>query len=329
MRPPAPRAPGSRACVAHNGSSRAASLLCTPYPLLPHAGPNGDAREGGTQSGRQWTATFDAATGVTTVALSDDVVTLQYTGFKRNVSAWGPYNLAVVDGTATRLPDGSLLLGVYGKYEGDAQSAVTLFKSTDGGREWAQLSVVSAAGADPACTYGLTEHDFEVLADGRVMGVFRTHGGSNVPMCYSFSADGGATWTALKPFAPGGPHGVEPKLALLANGMLVVSGGRFGLFLWVSPDGAGASWVAFNVAAHHNAAISDPSLQFDAQFVNATANKGWSTSYTSIVPMRSVGEGSLLYCYDRLANGWKQPPGPYGKANTIFCVRLDVAAAAA
>ena len=48
-----------------------------------------------------------------------------------------------------------------------------------------------------------------------------------------------------------GPFGVEPKIVKLPNGLLVISTGRQGQFLWVADDPP-ESWTPWNVAAHHN-----------------------------------------------------------------------------
>ena len=48
-----------------------------------------------------------------------------------------------------------------------------------------------------------------------------------------------------------GPFGVEPKILKLPNGLLVLSTGRLGQFLWVADDPPQA-WTSWNVAKHHN-----------------------------------------------------------------------------
>ena len=57
------------------------------------------------------------------------------------------------------------------------------------------------------------------------------------------------------------PHHVEPKLFLLDNGVLVLSSGRAGCYVWTLPvaqllpgqEGA-ARWTGFNLLAAHNQA---------------------------------------------------------------------------
>jgi hypothetical protein len=38
--------------------------------------------------------------------------------------------------------------------------------------------------------------------------------------------------------------------------------------------------------------------------------------------MVAVGPDEALIVYDRLGNGWKGAPGPWGTDDAIFCVRL-------
>lgn len=38
------------------------------------------------------------------------------------------------------------------------------------------------------------------------------------------------------------------QLLRLSNGLLVVSSGRYGLFMWIAADGVGEQWQTFNVS---------------------------------------------------------------------------------
>lgn len=40
------------------------------------------------------------------------------------------------------------------------------------------------------------------------------------------------------------------QLLCLSNGLLVVSSGRYGLFMWIAADGVGEKWQTFNVSTH-------------------------------------------------------------------------------
>lgn len=120
------------------------------------------------------------------------------------------------------------------------------------------------------------------------------------------------------PKTPTAPFGVEPKLAKLPlSGKLVLSTGRPGLWVWVADDPP-TEWVPFNLAAHHNAVITDPKLRF-ASDVPSTSG---TTSYTGMVPV--PGTDDVIVSYDRLANGWSPAPWPE-EVSAIFTVRVTVA----
>ena len=51
---------------------------------------------------------------------------------------------------------------------------------------------------------------------------------------------------------------VQPSLAVLPDGLVALSGGRPGLFLWLNPDdpdGTAATWRRVDVLANHNTPI--------------------------------------------------------------------------
>ena len=142
------------------------------------------------------------------------------------------------------------------------------------------------------------------------------------------------------PPIPAAPSGVEPKIERLPNGLLVVSSGRPGLYVWAAKDptsagAAGASvpptvalplaWHGFNLADHHNSAYNDSSLHFSS----STPGADETTSYTGMVAV--PGENAVLVSYDRLANGWDPapwPPSPLTRgASALFTVKLTISAA--
>jgi hypothetical protein len=104
---------------------------------------------------------------------------------------------------------------------------------------------------------------------------------------------------------------------LSQSGQLVLSTGRTGLWVWVADDPPTAGWTPFNLAAHHNAAVADPSLRFTSD--NPTTSG--TTSYTGLVAV--PGTDDVIVSYDRLANGWN--PAPYPSAvSAIFTVRISI-----
>ena len=97
------------------------------------------------------------------------------------------------------------------------------------------------------------------LADNKtIVAVFRNHAPAGT-LCITRSADEGHSWSPAKslgsgdPSAMGGPASVEPKMALLDNGAVVISTGRVGLFLWISLTN-GESWMPFNLVSCHDVA---------------------------------------------------------------------------
>ena len=96
---------------------------------------------------------------------------------------------------------------------------------------------------EPGANYGTAEPELEVLANGDILCLMRTGGGS--PMIQSRSSDNGNTWTP--PVSVGWP-GVNPHMRLLDNGVLAVSSGRglYGFpqitYVMFSLDGTGEKW---------------------------------------------------------------------------------------
>ena len=131
-----------------------------------------------------------------------------------------------------------------------------------------------------------------------------------------------------------GVWSVKPRLRLVpGTGLLVLTGGRPGIFLWVSPDG-GDSWEQHNIAAMHNAKLAagggDPSLNYSAAVVDVKgphdprADPPETSSYTAL---GIASDGAVLVAYDRLAAGWPGGPGRWGPCDTAFTMRVHLAKA--
>ena len=90
----------------------------------------------------------------------------------------------------------------------------------------------------------------------------------------------------------------RPRALVLANGALVISGGRPALNLWVSQDGFGKSWETYDIPTVHNRGVTDPSLAFCPEFLNATSAIGWeqSSGYTQL---GALSTETGLVCYQR------------------------------
>ena len=109
-----------------------------------------------------------------------------------------------------------------------------------------------------------------------------------------------------------------------------------GINLWASAD-HGLTFTRFNLAAEHNRQVSAAGnstlLRYDAQVVNADGPKAGralpepeTSSYTGLA---EAADGALVICYDRIANGWKGPPGVWGDFDAMFTMRATLTTTAA
>jgi hypothetical protein len=243
---------------------------------------------------------------------------VKYLGFPRDLADYHVGELELLtNGNILPLRDGTLLTTLYGTFAGEEKYCNFAVTSDDEGFTWRFRSVVASWADLPDLRSGPNESNSVRLSDGRIMCVYRVQsGGAYHSSC---SSDEGATWTKPRPVA--GAWSVEPGLVRLENGIILLSGGRHGLFLWVCADGAGENWERVNLAEHHNASFQDASLHYSEVFCKAAerVQPDQSTAYTGI---RALGPDEALVCYDRLANGWSGAPGPWGGFDTVFCVRI-------
>jgi hypothetical protein len=217
----------------------------------------------------------------------------------------------VLNGQAVGLKDGSFFTTLYGYFEGDKTYSLVGAESKDGLR-WVVRSVI----ADATCGFkgsGPCESALCRLKDDRLMCIFRNDG--NLEYGQTWSSDEGRTWD--KPVLMPNVRSVQPSLAVLEDGMVVLSGGRPGLFVWINPDGTGRSWHPIDLVANHNDARPADSI------VNPAAG-GNTSSYTEVV---SLGGGELRVIYDRLPFRWHPIPPESPETNSVWVVRLLVKAA--
>lgn len=113
-----------------------------------------------------------------------------------------------------------------------------LFVSHDGGSHYDYVSTIAAPEDVPDSTEGVSEPTIIVLPNNELFAVLRT--GGHVPrvMLSARSKDQGKTWE----LADMEMVGVQPKLKLMSNGVLVLAAGRPGNHLYFSVDG-GRNWV--------------------------------------------------------------------------------------
>lgn len=139
-------------------------------------------------------------------------------------------------------------------------------ESDDGGRTWRYLTTI---GYEEIGSEGYNEGSMRRLPDGSWLAVMRTGNARDVncqdnPIMWSVSRDEGRTWS--KPRRTG-LQGCYPSLAVLSDGLLVMSYGRPGAMIAFSADGA-RTWTG-------------------ATCVDATIGSG----YTDVV---ELGPGLLL-----------------------------------
>eukprot|EP01050_Picozoa_sp_SAG11_P001778 SAG11_NODE_82_length_17639_cov_6.427594_6_plen_905_part_00 len=247
-----------------------------------------------------------------------------YSGFPFRVAriTWMGAIVPLKDGNDTALAQ--TVAFSFGTNEaGGVDENLAAFLSEDSGRTFRFQQVValrnetlpqSAKGNDSATRWeGAGENDLLRLQDGSLLTVFRVD--SCHPYWHSRSTDGGKVWSAPQPLAANVNGSVRPKLLLMPNGQPLLAGGRPGLFLWLG-DVTATNWMPINVAAVHNSLTAhEPTWQYYSGFVNGTSvglpcdKKGGpagSTSYTSLL---QVAPEQFVLHYDRLADGWKAPPG--------------------
>ena len=143
------------------------------------------------------------------------------------------------------------------------------------------------------------------------MCVFRLESGR--PYGQSWRSDEGRTWT--RPVAMDGVFSVQPSLAVLADGTVLLSGGRPCVFLWVNRDGTGRDWQAVDLRANHNRFVPDEPIRDPSR---------QSSCYTEVVP---VAGRAVLCIYDRIPHGWSAIPKDSRDANSVWVVRVSLESA--
>lgn len=122
------------------------------------------------------------------------------------------------------------------------------------------------------------------------------------------SRDGGKTWSTIDRLPA---FSVAPQVCRTANGTLLLSTGRPGLWLWLCTDSRGIRWQNFDVVAHHNASVDQASQMTAVQ----------TTAYTAVL---EVEENRVLLAYDRTPFGWQAVPADSGERSQIYLLELRV-----
>jgi len=215
----------------------------------------------------------------------------------------------VFNGQSVLTKDGKTHLAtLYGRFAGTKRYSLVLAESSDG-LKWKIRSVIADETCKLAGQEGPCESALVRLKDGQLVCVFRLH--SAVDFGHCFSKDDGKSWSEPKNLK--GTHSVQPSLSVSEKGMLLLSGGRPGLFLWLNHKGDAIRWDKIDLVKHHNQWVKDePILKAVA---SGDSN---SSSYTEV---RWLDNQRFLVVYDRLANGWNAIPADSKATNSIWIVR--------
>jgi hypothetical protein len=218
----------------------------------------------------------------------------------------------VFDGQALRLKGGKLLATLYGCFVGQKRYSSVAAESADG-LQWTIRGIIAGHGCALAGREGPCEPATCRLADGRLMSVFRM-GAVDTPYGKGYSSDEGRTWTDPAPVV--GALSVQPSLAVLEGGTVVLSGGRPGVSLWFDLAGEGEDWQKVEVLP--------PEAPPEAWREIMIQNRGdvlRTSSYTEVV---ALDEGTVLLIHDRLPNGWFRIPPESQETNSVWVIRATV-----
>ena len=200
---------------------------------------------------------------------------------------------------------GEYLATMYGYFKDEHRYSLVMVESTDG-LACKFRSLIAGFDCPLAGSEGPCESQTIRLKDGRLMNVFRL--ASNVPYGQTFSDDDGGTWSA--PVAMQDAHSVQPSLAMMRDGSIVLTGGRPGIFAWINRAGDGKDWLQVDLQSHHN----------ESHPQDAITRADQTTSYTEVV---ALDEQSVIVIYDRIPHGWQAIPGDAQDSNSIWVVKLS------
>jgi len=200
---------------------------------------------------------------------------------------------------------GEYLATMYGFFQDERRYSLALMESKDG-IEWKFRSLIAGSDCKLTGGEGPCESVTVRLKDGRLMNVFRLASGA--PYGQTFSDDDGRAWS--EPIAMKEARSVQPSLAVMKDGGLVLTGGRPGIFAWLNRDGTGKDWLQVDLQGHHN-------KHQHADTITATDR---TTSYTEVEPL---DDRSVIVIYDRLANGWNAIPEGSTETNSIWVVKVS------
>lgn len=194
------------------------------------------------------------------------------------------------------------------RFEGDERESTVALVSEDEGYCWSCLSTMAGSDSVADAKEGFDEPCLIQLEDGDLMCVSRVGSGQDQRLARAYSSDEGKTWSELDRLAA---YSVAPQILRLQNGVLALSTGRPGVFLWFSSDSRGAVWEPVDVMAFHNSVL-DESAQMAAH---------QTTAYTAMIEAK---DNRLFLVYDRTPFGWKPVPKDSGERSQIYLLEVSV-----
>jgi hypothetical protein len=248
------------------------------------------------------------------------------------------------DGQPVTLKDGKYLVTLNGWFEQAlSKNGFPAFDLAPGARERVKTSIVAAESEDGfhwkiraiiadekwplAGIEGPNEGTLARLKDGRLMSVFRSYY-SSYPYGASWSSDEGKTWT--EPVWTYFAWSVDPRMAVMPDGTVVLSGGRPGVLMWFNVDGTGKNWQVIDILDHHNTFRPQERLHRYDPSGSSGHFFGTSTGYTEVV---AVDDEHLLCVYDRSpqSSTWDEPTpalhkelGDEGETYSVWVVRATL-----
>ena len=204
---------------------------------------------------------------------------------------------------------------------GDKRETTVAVISRDEGHNWEYLSTIAGPDAVPDAEEGVDEPCLVRLADGDLMFISRVGAGEKQRLARTYSGDGGRTWTPIDRLPA---YSVAPQVNRLKNGVLALSTGRPGLFLWLSTDARGQKWQSVDILAHHNAMVAAPYQMVHKGIADLNTYQGPAIQTTAYTALLEIEANRLLLVYDRMPLGWRTPPAGYPEKSRIYLVEINV-----
>ncbi|MSP14404.1 MAG: exo-alpha-sialidase [Chloroflexi bacterium] len=156
------------------------------------------------------------------------------------------------------------------------------------------------------------------LANGDLMCIMRTGGGAQWHLIRSYSSDRGQTWSPADRLPA---FSVDPTVRQVQNGVIALSAGRPGIYLWLSSDPRGSSWESLDILAHHNGILPSMHHIRPGKSGRDAEDPYQTTAYTEMV---EVAPNRLLLVYDRIPFGWSPVPIDSDERSRIYALTIDI-----